>query len=112
MSASISQRGKPVQVCTTDTAEWDIADYGVSETLLEVIGQSLAAVPVSERDLVEGTVRYRQFGEFVVVFHHATSEDAFIVDICGIRPPLELEKGEQFMKALEKLSKLRGAFGV
>ncbi len=108
-------RNKPVNVYTTETAEWDIAQYRLSDERLATIGRALAAVPISESDIVEGTVRYRSFGEFVVLFHLGSTRSEFIVDICGIRPPRELGKSEAFLKALEKLSRIaiiRGATGV
>ncbi len=71
-SHSIRSRNKPVVVDILDTAEWDIADYNVPDVLLDVIGRALAAVPVSDRDLVVGTIRYRSFTPFILMFHYPT----------------------------------------
>jgi hypothetical protein len=114
--SNITKRNRPVVVYTTQTAEWDIADWRVSETLLAVICEALAAVPVSERDVVEGTIRHRQFDDFVVIFHYMSTADEFIVDICGIRPPKELNKTKKVLKQLERLAVLvdlaRGVTGA
>lgn len=108
----LRSRGKPVNVYTTDTAEWDIVSYQVPRAILRVIAESLAGVPVSERDVVEGTIRYRQFGDWVAVFHYTSTSEEFIVDVCGIRPPAALNKSEEFLKKLARLAMLRGATGI
>lgn len=76
------------------------------------MARSLADMPVSERDIVEGTIRYRQFGDWVAIFHHSSSSDAFIIDVIGFRPPVVLSKSEEFSGMLDKVAKLRGVLGI
>lgn len=107
-TASIRTRNKPVVVDILDTAEWDIADYTVPDVLLDIIGRALAAVPVSDRDLVMGSIRYRSFKPFVVMFHYSSAPDEFVVNIAGIRPPQKLTESQEFLRKLKKLAKVAG----
>ena len=90
-----SNTAKPVRVYPTKTALWDIQSYQIPKTAVQRMARSLADMPVSERDIFEGTIRYRQFGDWVAIFHHSSSSDAFIIDVIGFRPPVVLSKSEE-----------------
>lgn len=101
-AGSIARRGKPVEVHTTDTAEWDIADYGIAHGQLEIIGKALMSLPVSRLDdVVEGDVRYRQFGDAVAVFVLSATPDTLHFTICGLRPVGRLEATAVVLKSLQ-----------
>ncbi|WP_170370845.1 hypothetical protein [Ruegeria arenilitoris] len=109
---SDGRRKKTVAVYFTDTAEWDIEAYHVTKSDEDAIISNLEATPVSEEDKLKGTVRYRQVRDWEVVFQIGSSEVEVMVDICGIRPPLEEPKTQKIQRALEKVATVRGTLGI
>lgn len=103
---------KKTQVYLTETAEWDIEGFNIPETLVDKIVNNLETVPISDRDAIGGTVRYRLIGKYEIVFQLTSSPTELMVDVCGIRPPKIQTVPEKFKETLEDLALLRGVTGI
>lgn len=57
------QRDQEIVAYLTRAAEWDVANFSVSERFLSVMTEALVKVPLSDRDTTVGSVRYRPLGD-------------------------------------------------
>lgn len=110
--SALRYRGIKPEVDTTEAAEWDVADLGISDAVLEGIARSLCSLPASSVDRVVGSVRIREVGGLDVLFVLSREGHKQVITICGIRRQTPDEPTEVLLKRLGQLAIIRGATGL
>ena len=110
--SALRYRGIRPEVDTTQAAEWDISDLGVSDADLELIARNLCILPNATMDRVVGNVRVREIAGLDVIFIFGRQDEEFIITICGLRRPSPTNPTEALLKRMEPLATLRGALGL
>ena len=105
-------RTKPIKVYFTDTAKWDVEGYQVSDLIIDRILSSLETDPVSDKDRVRGTVFYRTFENWDVMFQVTSAPEELMIDVCGVRPKQEESTAKKVKKALDVIGQARGVTGI
>ncbi len=104
-------RNKKFEVCVSERAELEIADWRVEPSVLPVIATSLR-VSLAKKDppdVCEGTLRYRDFRNYVVTFHITESQDAVRATILHIWPADKVSASDAVLAALKENSALLSA---
>lgn len=109
---ALRYRGVTPVVDTTEAAEWDIADLGLSDTALDRIAHNLKALPVSPADRTTGQIHIREIEGIDVLFHMHREERLQVILICGLRRPTPEEPTEALLNRLGPLAILRSATGI
>ena len=109
---TLRYRGVIPVVDTTEAAEWDIAELGLSDDRLERIARRLAALPVATADRVVGAIRIREVAGLDILVHIHREERLEVITICGLRRPTPDDPTEAILKRLGPLAILRGATGL
>ncbi|WP_308916820.1 hypothetical protein [Jannaschia sp. LMIT008] len=107
-----AKRGLPVRVVTTEQAEFDIAQFGLSERVVEAIGKNLQEVAFSPRDREVAGIRIRELHGYEVMFLTTKVGNAFEVAVGSIRPPDPSDPVDEKLKRLGFLATFRSAFGI
>ena len=110
--SELRYRGVRPEVDTTEAAELDILDLGVSYPLLVRIALNLKALPVSTADRLAGNIRIREIEGLDVLFHIQLQERVQVIMICGLRRPTPEDPTEALLNRLGPLAILRGATGL
>lgn len=111
-TSPLRYRGLTPVVDTTEAAEWDIAELGMSDTDLDRIALNLRALPVSTVDRAVGSIRIRESDGLDILFHIHREERLEVITICGLRRPTPDDPTEAILKRLGALAIIRGATGV
>lgn len=87
-------------------AEIELADWRVEASVLPVIETSLKVSLATRNppDVCEGTLRYRNFRNYVVAFHITESHDAVRATILHISPANKVSASSAVLAALRKYS--------
>jgi hypothetical protein len=105
-------RNVQVVVDTTQTAEFDIALYSVTETELDVIATSLRKHPFLKGDRSVGDFHIRLIAGYDVVYIVGREARDVVVTIGCILPPDPSNPTEVILQKLEVLAIFRGAAGI
>ncbi len=110
--SSIRYRGLTPVVDTTEAAEWDVADLGLSDADLDRIALNLRELPVSTADRTVGAIRVRESDGLDILFHIQREERLEVITICGLRRPTPDDPTEAILKRLGALAIIRSATGL
>lgn len=105
-------RGVKVVVDTTDTAEFDIQGYQLPEAFLETVERQFIAVPFSDDDICEGSLRARTIDGYDFFFIVGRLDSEMVVTIGGVEVHTDETNLRKALKVAEKVGMLRGATGV
>lgn len=108
----LRERGFQVVVDTTEVAEWDIADYQLSDNDLYWIARRLARVPHAPADRPVGSVFVREIDGYDIVFWHGREPGFIVVTIGSIRVPDPENPTETLLKRIGDIAILRSAMGI
>lgn len=105
-------RGIKVFVDTTDTAEFDIQGYQLTDDFLKTIAKNFTSVPFSKDDICEGNLRARIIDGYDFFFIFSRIDDKMVVTIGGV----ELHESEtalrKALKIADRVGILRSATGI
>jgi hypothetical protein len=107
--SAFDQRGRPLRLHTTWTAEQEIALERIPDTVVERIGRNLREVPISPRDRTVGAIRIRESEGYDVMFLHSETADAFVITVGSIMRPDPKKPMEKVLEGLELVATFRSA---
>lgn len=105
-------KGIKTVVDTTDTAQFDIDSYQITEASQKAVEQNFSTVPFSKNDVSNGAVHARTIDGYDYFFIVGQQEDKLVVTIGGVQTHESEDALRKCMKLAEKVGLFRGVSGV
>lgn len=106
------KRKSELHVHTSHAAELEAAHLGIGSAQIEILMKVLHRLPLSERDVCDGALRFRQFDQIVVGYALEIGADSHILSVWTIRRFEEPTLTKKVWEALNAIATLRGALTV